>query len=69
MNKYYNVVCRKTVINDLTDKKIYHKVGVLKATPNGGLYLQMYHQPDVSYQIFPNGDEQLPVINFDENGA
>jgi hypothetical protein len=71
MSKYYNVVSCKTVTNPETDdkKKIYHKVGVLKATVKGSLYLQMYHQPNVSYQIFPNGDDELPTINFDGNDA
>ena len=71
MSKYYNVVCCKTVVSpqNESNKRIYHKVGVLKATPKGGLYLQMYHQPDVSYQVFPNGDEELPVINFEEDHA
>lgn len=71
MSKYYNVVACRAVTDseDGSEKRIYHKVGVLKATVRGSLYLQMYHQPNVSYQIFPNGDDELPVINFDGNDA
>jgi hypothetical protein len=43
---------------------IYHKVGVVKVTENGGWFLQLYHQPDTDYMIFPNHNDNLPVINF-----
>ena len=69
MSKFYNVVCRKVVSNELSDKKIYHKVGVLKVTQNGGWFLQLYHQPHTEYLIFPNHDDHLPVIEFGENAA
>lgn len=60
MTKFYNVVTRKTV----NDKHIYHKVGVVKITENGGWFLQLYHQPDTDFMIFPNHNESLPVIEF-----
>lgn len=69
MPKFYNVVTRKTINDNATDRKIYHKVGVIKITENGGWYLQMYHQPDTTYQVFPNHNEELPVIEFGSNEA
>ncbi|QMU63563.1 MAG: hypothetical protein GKR88_04235 [Flavobacteriaceae bacterium] len=68
MPKFYNVVSCKTIdTNTSTNKKIYHKVGVVKITSNNAWYLQLYHQPDTDFQIFPNNDNELPIINIEEN--
>ena len=65
MTKFYNVVTRKTIGNgNATDKKIYHKVGTVKVTENGGWFLQLYLQPDTDFMIFPNHNESLTVIDF-----
>ncbi|MCL7752462.1 hypothetical protein [Polaribacter sp. Z022] len=64
MTKFYNVVTRKTIHKENNDKHIYHKVGVVKVTENGGWFLQLYHQPDTDYMIFANHNENLPVIDF-----
>ena len=64
MTKFYNVVTRKTINND---KHIYHKVGVVKVTENGGWFLQLYHQPETDYMIFANHNENLPVIDLESN--
>jgi len=69
MTKFYNVVTRKTIGNSANDKKIYHKVGAVKVTENGGWFLQMYHQPDTDFMIFPNHNESLPVIHFGSHDA
>ena len=68
MSKFYNVVSRKTVPNN-PEKQIYHKVGVLKVTESGGWFLQMYHQPNTDYLVFPNHNESLPVIDFGNHEA
>ena len=64
MTKFYNVVTRKTINKNDNDKHIYHKVGVVKVTDNGGWFLQLYHQPNTDYLIFANHNENLPVIDF-----
>jgi hypothetical protein len=69
MTKFYNVVTRKTISGTATDKKIYHKVGAVKVTENGGWFLQLYHQPNTDFMIFPNHNESLPVINFSVDEA
>ncbi len=68
MSKFYNVVSRKTIQTGDTDKKIYHKVGVVKLTENGGCFLNLYHT-DMEFQIFPNHDDELPVIDFGDHDA
>ena len=68
MSTFYNVVSRKEIPN-LEGKAIYQKVGTVKVTPNGGWFLQLYHLPNVDFQIFANQDEELPVINFDNHDA
>lgn len=67
MTKFYNVVTRKSINNEKNGKHIYHKVGVVKVTNNGGWFLQLYHQPNTDYLIFANHNENLPVINLDSN--
>jgi len=70
MTKFYNVVTRKTVNQSIAkEKHIYHKVGVIKVTENGGWFLQLYQQPDTDFMIFPNHNEPLPVIDFTDNEA
>lgn len=70
MTKFYNVVTRKTITGTTTEeKKIYHKVGVVKITENGGWFLQLYQQPDTDFMIFPNHNEALPVIEFESHEA
>lgn len=69
MTKFYNVVTCKTIEGGVTDKKIYHKVGVVKVTANNGWFLQLYHQPNTAFMIFPNHNENLPVINFGADEA
>ena len=64
MTKFYNVVTRKTLTTGENERMIYHKVGVVKVTENGGWFLQLYHQPNTDYMIFPNHNDNLPVINF-----
>lgn len=68
MSKFYNVVSRKLTTGE-REKFIYHKVGVLKVTKNGGWFLQLYHQPNTDYLVFPNHNESLPVIDFGEHDA
>jgi hypothetical protein len=64
MTKFYNVVTRKTINKESDNKHIYHKVGVVKITENGGWFLQLYQQPNTDFMIFPNHNENLPIIDF-----
>lgn len=68
MTKFYNVVSKKIIPQGDIEKPLYNKVGTLKVTTNGGWYLSMYHT-NMEFQIFPNHDDELPVINFEENDA
>ena len=64
MQRFYNVVTRKHLKTPSDSKTIYHKVGVVKVTENGGWFLQLYHQPHTDFMIFPNHNESLPIIDF-----
>lgn len=68
MSTFYNIVTRKDIPNS-GGKAIHHKVGTIKVTPNGGWFLQLYHLPNVDFQIFANQHEELPVINFGAHDA
>ncbi|SDW82039.1 hypothetical protein SAMN05444411_102243 [Lutibacter oricola] len=69
MSKFYNVCTRKTVIGESGEKNIYHKVGVIKVSKNGGWFLQLYQQPGTDFQIFINQNDELPVIEFEDHDA
>ncbi len=69
MTKFYNVCTRKVINGVNGEKKLYHKVGVVKVTDNGGWFLQLYWQPNTDFLIFPNQDDELPIINFESNEA
>ena len=70
MPTFYNVVSRKEIPGgDFGKKTVYHKVGTVKVTPNGGWYLSLFLFPHVDFQIFPNQGEELPVISFDDHEA
>jgi len=66
MTKFYNVVSKKTVPNGDGKKPIYHKVGIIKVTANGGWYLNLYHN-NMEFQIFASHEDELPVIDFQAN--
>lgn len=60
--KYLNICSKRTINSPTGPKNIFHKVGVVKVTDNGGWFIQLFQQPEVDFQIFPSQDEELPVI-------
>jgi len=63
MSKYYTVCSERVQADTLEAKSTFQKVGVVKITNNGGWFLQLYQQPETTFRIFPNTEEELPVIN------
>tara|TARA_Y100001934_G_scaffold271241_1_gene357483 strand:+ start:935 stop:1126 length:192 start_codon:yes stop_codon:yes gene_type:complete len=63
MSKYYTVCSERIQADTLEAKSTFQKVGVVKITNNGGWFLQLYQQPETTFRIFPNTEEELPVIN------
>lgn len=63
MSTYYTVCSQRNFQTDtLEDKSSYQKIGTLKKTENGGLYLHLYQFPNSTFRVFPN-EEELPVIS------
>lgn len=63
MSKYFNVcVAHNKIINGV-EKTSYHKVGVLKVSDNGGYFLKLYQQPNTTFRIFDNQEDELPTID------
>ncbi len=60
--KYFNICSKRTISTPEGEKQLYNKIGVIKVTENGGWFMQLYHQPEADFQIFPSHDQQLPVI-------
>lgn len=67
MSAFYNVVTRKVIKDGKSEKILHHKVGNIKVTLNGGWFLQMFHQPNTEFQIFPGHNNELPVIEFEDH--
>ena len=67
MSTFYNVVTRKVIRDGKSEKILHHKVGTVKVTQNGGWFLQMFHQPNTEFQIFPGHNSELPVIEFEDH--
>ncbi|MBO6517409.1 MAG: hypothetical protein JJ975_12750 [Bacteroidia bacterium] len=63
MSKFLNVcvVHTKTVLGE--EKTTYNKVGVLKISENGGMFLKLYHKPHTEFRIFANQEDELPIID------
>ena len=66
--RFFNVLTKKEFPNNGETTTLWHKVGVIKVTKNGGWYLQMFHQPETDFYIFEDKEkeEQLPDIQVGE---
>jgi len=60
---FWDVCTKKTVEVDGESKDIWLKAGVIKVTPYGKKYLQLYQQPNTDFFIFEPRDEELPEID------
>lgn len=63
MSNYYTVCSERNQTDTLEAKSTFQKIGILKVTENGGWFLHLYQQPETTFRIFPNTEEELPVIN------
>jgi len=63
MSTYYTVCSQRKQADTLEAKSTFQKVGVVKVTDNGGWFLQLYQQPETTFRIFPNTEEELPTID------
>lgn len=45
----FNVLTKKEFISEGEQKKLWHKVGVVKISKSGKMYLQLFHQPNVEF--------------------
>ncbi len=60
---FWDVCTKKSVEIDGENKDIWLKAGVIKVTPYGKKYLQLYQQPDTDFFIFEPREEELSEIN------
>lgn len=64
MSVFQNVFTKKDIVANGEDIRLWHKVGVLKKTKNGGTFLQLFHSPDTDYYVFDDEkEEELPVVD------
>ena len=65
--RFLNVFTKKEFLNDGQTIILWHKVGLIKQTKNGGWFLQMFHQPDTDFYVFEEKEkEAVPDIQVGE---
>ena len=63
MATFQNVFTRKDINARGEEIRLWHKVGLIKETPGGGRYLQLFQQPETDFYIFPDDQpDELPVV-------
>ena len=62
--RYYNVLTKKQFDNNGTNTTLWHKVGIIKVTANGGWFLQLFHQPETDFYIFEEKQKEQEDIQF-----
>lgn len=68
--KFFNVLTKQQFNNGEELVVLWHKVGIIKMTKNGAMFLQMFHQPQTDYYIFEPKEKEsdaLPDIQLEDN--
>ena len=65
----FNVLTKKVIKREEAEPIIlWHRVGLIKTTPSGNSYLQMFHQPDTDFYIVEHksGEKEMPATQIQE---
>ena len=60
---FWDVMTKKEIEVNGEPKDLWFKVGVVKVTPYGRKYLQLYHQPHTDFFVFEPQEDELPEID------
>jgi hypothetical protein len=50
-------------------RTLWHRVGIIRATGNGKMFLHLFQQPNTDFYLFDpekDKDKELPTISYDE---
>ena len=65
--RFLNVFTKKEFTNDGQTTTLWHKVGIIKQTKNGGTFLQLFQQPETDFYVFEDKEkEAIPDIQIAE---
>ena len=66
--RLFNVLTKKVIPTKGEPIILWHKVGLIKQTPSGHWYLQMFTFPDTDFFVYEQeeGDKELPAIQIEE---
>ncbi|MBX7226405.1 MAG: hypothetical protein K1X55_10265 [Chitinophagales bacterium] len=65
--RFLNVFTKQQFNNGQELVTLWHKIGVIKQTKNGGTFLQLFHQPNTDFYVFEEKEkEDLPEIQVEE---
>lgn len=58
--RYFDISTKRTFTSNGEEKVSWNRAGKLTVTDDGKMYIQMFHQPDVSYYVFKQEEKQTP---------
>lgn len=61
----FNVLSKQEFIHDGQTKKLWHKIGIIKMTQKGGMYLQLFQFPNMDFYVVEPKDK--PIHNSAES--
>jgi len=68
--KYLNVLTKQQFHNGSETVTLWHKIGIIKITKNGGMFLQLFQQPNTDFYVFEDKEDlkELPEIQLEQKG-
>lgn len=61
--KFFSVLTKREYQNDQGEiQSQWYKAGYLKETNNGGRFVRLFHQPDVSYYVIAQDEEDQVIL-------
>ena len=61
--KYFNVLTKKEYPENGEMKSKWFRAGYIKQTPNGGMYMRLFHQPETGFFVVPSKtEEEVPTV-------
>ncbi|MEX0968398.1 MAG: hypothetical protein WD077_14275 [Bacteroidia bacterium] len=62
----FNVFSKREFIAGGEQKRLWHRVGIIKLSQSGRMFLQLFHQPDVDYHCIEPEEKQVPTIQLED---
>ena len=64
-NEFWGIYTKREYTENGENREKWYKAGHMKVTKNGNKYMQLYHQPNVEYRVFPPKDDEATEDTMD----